>query len=1042
MTKKPDSDQDALPGNETQIRQPNDDETTVPESRTADTIVRDKSVPPPAPEAHSLSKSSTTKPLADDSTSSDQTVIRDNPVSGGRDDQATLLRGNRDSSQVSGRKYSESRPSPGGNDNVTEVRPPVGGATILREPRDDGATILRDPLSAETVVISDDATIIRSGDRAAQGGGAQIGDDDSTIINSPGADDSTVIGEGSGKSKLDTTYIASIGQQIHSKGNTEAGRLLKNRFVLEEKVGSGGMGDVYKALDLRQQEAQERNPYIAIKILNDNFARHKDAFISLQREATRTRGIPHPNIMGVYDFDREGDTVFMSMELLDGKPLDDYLKDHTEGVSIEDAWNIIDGVCQGLSRAHAAGIVHSDFKPGNIYYTEDKKAKVFDFGIARAVKNPSELEADGEKTVFDAGTLGALTPAYASYEMLTGKEPAKSDDVYAIALVAYELFTGKHPYNRVPADKALERGLQPEPIPFLKRRHWKVLKKALALKGEDRTQTVDEFREGMFSEDPHYFRYGAIAAVVVGAIGFGVYSTLYGGTDVPEEFNDLRARISQQDTVIERRLSAPRFDSDNWHNDLQVALFEAKDANSTLEEKFPALLDEFYTGTGDRKAEAEKAITDLEVEILNTYVGEIDELRASATRVQLSAVQATNETREEFLRNNLEKTKDALGPLELAARISDIAQNKYKFGGVALLDASKQVETSFSFWQAQQADLENAIEGELSRIAAEELRQAEEEAERLRIEERDRVYQEEHLVALRQVLRCKGDIGDPEIEQLAPLFSGMRSNYPEQYEIDEPGIAEAFAQCIKVRIAPRLPDRARAVKAKMMDLLPRQQAQFAAIEINDLDVCAARSLEGSGISNRSWCQDVLSDGGVGPELVVIPRGVEIKKFAISRMEIRVSDYNLFCADTGCQKISRGASLPVTNISLAQAESYLKWLSSETGKVYRLPTAAEWEYAATTSKQEAVDDNVNCTVDSRGVRLGEKLLNTLSGKPNSWGLYNFVGNAREWVKAEEGYYAAGGAHTDPRSQCTIKNQVAHSGEADPVTGFRVVRLISS
>ena len=194
-------------------------------------------------------------------------------------------------------------------------------------------------------------------------------------------------------------------------------------------MGSGGMGDVYKALDLRQQEAQERNPYIAIKILNESFARHKDAFISLQRETTRTRGIPHPNIMAVYDFDKEGDTVFMSMELLDGKPLDDYLKEHSEGVSTEDAWNIIDGICQGLGRAHGAGIVHSDFKPGNIYYTRDKTAKVFDFGIARAVSNPNELEADGEKTVFDAGSLGALTPTYASYEMLKGLEPTKSDDV-------------------------------------------------------------------------------------------------------------------------------------------------------------------------------------------------------------------------------------------------------------------------------------------------------------------------------------------------------------------------------------------------------------------------------------------------------------------------------------------------------------------------------------------------------------------------------------------------------------------------------------
>ena len=96
--------------------------------------------------------------------------------------------------------------------------------------------------------------------------------------------------------------------------------------------------------------------------------------------------------------------------------------------------------------------------------------------------------------------------------------------------------------------------------------------------------------------------------------------------------------------------------------------------------------------------------------------------------------------------------------------------------------------------------------------------------------------------------------------------------------------------------------------------------------------------------------------------------------------------------------------------------------------------------AITSLSDAVDQNVNCSVDARGVRLGEKLLNTLSGRPNSWGLYNHIGNAREWAINGEDIVALGGAHTDPKSECTPSKSVAHSGEADPVTGFRVVRQI--
>jgi hypothetical protein len=253
----------------------------------------------------------------EDSPAPDDTTLIRNKVQGSGSGDAAMIRG-ADESQM-------------GNDDATIIRGAeqleTDDATIIRGTQDavsnDSATILREPGSEDG-----QATILRSGSQSRDipADAATIlrhgpVDDDATVINNPD-DDATVIGGGG-----DTTLFAAAGPAPAqaSRANSEAGRLLKNRFVLEEKVGSGGMGDVYKALDLRQQEAQERNPYIAIKILNESFARHKDAFISLQRETTRTRGIPHPNIMAVYDFDKEGDTVFMSMELLDGKPHDDHI---------------------------------------------------------------------------------------------------------------------------------------------------------------------------------------------------------------------------------------------------------------------------------------------------------------------------------------------------------------------------------------------------------------------------------------------------------------------------------------------------------------------------------------------------------------------------------------------------------------------------------------------------------------------------------------------------------------------------------------------
>ena len=928
-------------------------------------------------------------------------------------------------------------PEPGPENPSTG--PNSGSATILREPalresedRHQSATILKAPGSEGS-----HATILRSGDELKKtspeaatilrdGSGEEL-DDDRTIINAPDDDDATVIGHGD--SGGDTTYIADVGPQ-KSRGNSEAGRLLKNRFVLEEKIGSGGMGDVYKALDLRQQEAKERNPYIAIKILNESFARHKDAFISLQRETTRTRGIPHPNIMAVYDFDKEGDTVFMSMELLDGKPLDDFLKDHPEGVSLEDAWNIIDGICQGLGRAHDAGIVHSDFKPGNIYYTTEKACKVFDFGIARAVSNPGDLVADGEKTVFDAGSLGALTPAYASYEMLKGLEPTKSDDIYAVALVAYELFTGKHPYNRVPADKALERGMVPEPPPFMKRRHWKALKKALEIKGENRTQSMDEFREGMFSEDPPYFRYAAIAMVLIASITFGAYQQFYGGAEaLPEEFLQLQAGFQGAQSNISDRLRSPNFESDDWHEQVTSGIARLRGFDLELREGFPELVDEEWETT------ASATIQDQQRKVMDAYLKEIKQLREQA----LTSVIDTGDKA---------LVENAVGLLSRASGLMAILKERFNF------DAGK-VSTE----ELELASLKNLRAFQFDTILNKEVAEAEAEAARVaaaeaatQAAEEERLRNESYVANLdefRNILRCKGDIEDREVfgaQGLEGVIANLKRIYPVRFAIDKPGLVAALSGCITQRIAVRAPDRARKIKTAVMTYLPGEEA-LAAIEISDLDPCAAKGLEGQGSRNRSWCEDQLAVGGTGPELVVIPAKTGVKggeplgsPYALSRIEIRIGDFNQYCDDVGCQKLQGPSALPATNISLEQAQTYAAWLSDQSGQSYRLPTAVEWLYAATTNGTAKVDENVNCSVDSRGVRLGEKLLNTLSGRPNNWGLYNYVGNAREWAVEGDQVLALGGAHTDPKAECTLSKSVAHSGQADPITGFRILRQI--
>ncbi|HTT07776.1 MAG TPA: protein kinase [Gammaproteobacteria bacterium] len=272
------------------------------------------------------------------------------------------------------------------------------------------------------------------------------------------------------------------------------GTILKERFRLMEVLGVGGMGTVYRGVDLLKEEARDRNPFVALKVLNEDFKQHPDSFIALQREASRQQKLAHPNIATVYDFDRTGSTVFLTMELMEGQPLNTYIKKvvkHKNGIPFPAALRIVKGLGAALNYAHERRIVHSDFKPGNCFLLKSGDVKVLDFGIARAVKNPGAGE--GEKTLFDPSKLGALTPAYASAEMLDGMDPVPQDDIYALACVAYELLTGRHPFNKMPANQARANKLAPAPIKGLNRRQNKALARGLAFSRDKRSKTIQEF---------------------------------------------------------------------------------------------------------------------------------------------------------------------------------------------------------------------------------------------------------------------------------------------------------------------------------------------------------------------------------------------------------------------------------------------------------------------------------------------------------------------------------------------------------------------
>ncbi len=292
------------------------------------------------------------------------------------------------------------------------------------------------------------------------------------------------------------------------------GDTIKQRFVLDRLLGVGGMGAVYRALDLRKQEASDDRPYVAIKVLGEEFKNHPQALITLQREAKKTQDLAHPNIVTVYDFDRDGELIYLTMEELQGHSLKEVL-DAKPGAPILDfkqKLRVVREISAGLAYAHSKGIVHSDLKPGNIFVTETGNIKILDFGIARAANE--EIYQDS----FDAGELGAVTYRYASPEMLRFDAPHPSDDIYALGVIACEILGGNHPFSDLDALAAQEQKMQPKlpriHNPLLKR----VLTQSLCLTRSARLADASVFYKRLHSAQAGPRRLAWFGVVLVTAV--------------------------------------------------------------------------------------------------------------------------------------------------------------------------------------------------------------------------------------------------------------------------------------------------------------------------------------------------------------------------------------------------------------------------------------------------------------------------------------------------------------------------------------------
>jgi formylglycine-generating enzyme required for sulfatase activity/predicted Ser/Thr protein kinase len=276
------------------------------------------------------------------------------------------------------------------------------------------------------------------------------------------------------------------------------GSVLQGRFKLVESIGQGGMSAVYKAIDLRKVETRSSDPYVAVKLLTLPSSGFGHSLALLQSEAQKLQSLPHPNIVRVIDCDRDGRTVFMTMEYLTGEPLKRrLLAPDFRGMPTAEADAIIKSIASALEFAHRNGIIHGDLKPGNIIITDKGEVKVIDFGIARLMTRQQGNAADSQSTVsaIERPLLAALTPLYASPEMLEQRSPDPRDDVYALACIAHELLTGLHPFEERSAVEARDAGMRPVRHRAFSRNQYKAIAHGLEFERDRRTPTVTQFLE-------------------------------------------------------------------------------------------------------------------------------------------------------------------------------------------------------------------------------------------------------------------------------------------------------------------------------------------------------------------------------------------------------------------------------------------------------------------------------------------------------------------------------------------------------------------
>ncbi|HHF3123905.1 TPA: serine/threonine-protein kinase [Vibrio diabolicus] len=344
-----------------------------------------------------------------------------------------------------------------------------------------------------------------------------------------------------------------VNKKINNKNNTSnndkdvinenlIGTTVKNRYEIESVLGHGGLCDVYLAKDKILESSGSEAPYVALKILQKEFASQPETARMLIREAQQTQRLSHPNIIRVFDFGVDGEIYFLVMEYINGETLESLIqRSRPHGLKFNATLSILNQVLDALSYAHSLGVVHADLKPANVILTSEGNVKLLDFGVSKTHQLKQDQYAAKRKSE-NVETLG-YTPNYASLNLLSGKEPNLSDDMFALFCIAYELLSCKHPYSRTPVNEALKKKMKVSKPANMPASKWPIFARVFSTGIIPKDLTPDQLKQKL------NMRYWPIVSGVAASVLL-VTGIVFGYQQQQETISDLEIAINKQNDQI------------------------------------------------------------------------------------------------------------------------------------------------------------------------------------------------------------------------------------------------------------------------------------------------------------------------------------------------------------------------------------------------------------------------------------------------------------------------------------------------------------